>query len=164
MRKYPVAARGSTRTAMEGLALDLPINDGKQIVRVSSDTCLLINMFSLHRMEQNWGADVKLFRPERWLQGGFASPAAYAGVGRSSDEVVYSPFSSGVRNCIGMNFALWEIRSIALNLAQRFTFSLADDQLLDEEVALQTDMLTMKPMNQLPVYIRSISNNKSKSD
>jgi len=163
MRRFPVAARGSIRTAMEGQELDLPINDGKVIVRVPSGTCLLINMFSLHRMEQNWGADVNLFRPERWLQGALASQAAYAGVGRSTDEIVFSPFSAGLRNCIGMNFALWEIRSIALNLTQRFTFSLADDQLLDEEVALQTDMLTMKIMNQLPVYIRSISSS-SKSD
>jgi cytochrome P450 len=157
MRLYPVNARGSLRINIDTPNLELKINNGKTTVQIPESAIIHLNVFSMQRSKENWGETANEFLPERWLDSGnLQSPAAYAGVGKKGDEISFAPFSFGIRNCVGMNFALWEMRSVIFALLQQFSFEIDPNEknvLLDEEQALLTDMLTMKLLHQLPVKI-----------
>lgn len=154
MRKYPVAARGSARLVADPQGFPIQIEKKQPPVVIPRGAFVLVNFFALHNDPDIWGSDAAEFNPDRWKSNTLlTSPGAYAGAGVRANEITFAPFSAGVRNCIGMNFALWEIRSLTLNLVRQFAFDFADDQLPQEELALMTDV-TMKPMNQLPVKVR----------
>lgn len=55
---------------------------------------IILNLFALHRRYENWGADAKMFNPERFLPQHVAARHPYC----------YMPFSMGVRNCIGKHY------------------------------------------------------------
>jgi cytochrome P450 len=86
------------------------------------------------------------------LENPLASPAIYAGGGFTSDNLDFSPFSYGLRNCIGMNMALMELRMAICTLVRTFKFELADKELLDEKVAVQL-AFTLRPKDKLPMII-----------
>lgn len=81
-----------------------------------------------------------------------SSASIYAGGGAHEGELSFFPFSHGVRNCIGMNLALLEIRITVAELLKRFNFQLADESMRDERNVLET-YLTMRPRENLPVII-----------
>ena len=82
-----------------------------------------------------------------------SSPAVYAGCGLNSKEICFAPFSYGIRNCVGMNLALVEMR-VALNqLISRYSFELGDMGMLNEDNLLETSF-TMRPQNGLPIRVK----------
>jgi cytochrome P450/NADPH-cytochrome P450 reductase len=103
--------------------------DGKY--KVTNDMNIQVNVKGLHRDRTVWGDDVEVFRPERFLNGGFQALPPNS----------WKPFGSGMRACIGRTFAEQEmIMNIALVL-QRFQIELADPA-----YALQLkSTLTIKP-------------------
>lgn len=175
MRKYPTAATGSFRRVRDGgyqLTPDVFLPEG---------TWVLINIFSLQNSTKIWGQDAKQFKPERFLslsseaalgsidtpppessigdgQSGssikypLSSHAAFAGVGHTSDDVVFIPFSYGIRNCIGMNLALMELRVGLCEFIAKFHFELADPRMQDDNFMFET-AFTSRPVNGLPVFI-----------
>lgn len=163
-RKYPAASRGSMRQVQdpEGVELSLAhltLPNGQaypKSVHLPKGSWVWMNIFTMQNSPLNWGEDVDMFKPERWLQSGevnMNSPATYAGGGNmKANEVAFAPFSYGVRNCLGMNMALWEIRTIFSRLLRSYHFELAQANLKDENIALQTD-ITMKPKDGLPVIV-----------
>jgi cytochrome P450 len=176
LRKYPVASRGSFRVVSDENGVDLPIGlancEGGEIlypetIHLKKGTWIGVNFFAAHHAKDNWGMDAFEFRPERWLKGGddnnvhgdMNSPASYAGVGNSHDSISFLPFSYGVRNCVGMNLALWEIRTALKILMANYNFRFADSKFTDESYALQTD-ITLKPILGLPVYVSKIATAK----
>jgi cytochrome P450 len=86
----------------------------------------------------------------------FTTSAAYAGAGYGSQDLCFAPFSYGIRNCIGMNFALMELRVTVLLLVSKFEFELADKEMLDEGKLLTTTFV-LQPRHGLPVKIRARS-------
>jgi cytochrome P450 len=170
MRKYTVASRGIVRQVREDGGIDLPVGLANaehiphhypQSVHVEKGTWIMVNFYALHNDANNWGGDAREYKPDRWLKQpenlpyALNSPAAFAGIGYAPESTIFAPFSSGVRNCIGMNMALWEIRSVFARLVSDYHFEFADVNLFDEKKALLTD-LTMKPLNQLPVYVKAV--------
>ena len=151
MRKYPVA-NGSFRmvTKEDGYDLDkYHLEQGDWIV---------INLFVVHNLERNWGPDVDEFKPERWLPASEAepnplsSPAVYAGGGQTPNSIAFLPFSVGVRNCLGMNMALLEMRLTLARLVKRYSFRFVDEKMADESYALER-ALFLSPKDKLPVYV-----------
>jgi cytochrome P450 len=133
-------------------------NKYPESITLAKGTWILMHIYALHNWEGNWGSDVNEFKPERFLSLSnssptqLSSPAAYMGGGFDQKQLIFAPFSYGVRNCLGMNMAMWEIRSTFSRLIMNYEFRLADETLLDENKTLTTD-ITMKPLNQLPVFL-----------
>ena len=137
--------------------------------------------FALHNSKEVWGDDADDFVPERWLphseettfskqgagdsmpadvtgssagskQNPLSSAAAYSGVGLTSSELSFFPFSYGTRNCVGMNLAVMELKVSFLALVKQFKFELANSEMADEENALVVSF-TMHPADMLPVRV-----------
>ena len=70
---------------------------------------VLIPVYSLHREEEFW-PEPDTFKPERFLPENKDSINPFA----------YLPFGNGPRNCIGMRFALMEIKSILARMLQKY--------------------------------------------
>ena len=64
---------------------------------IPADTTLWISNILVHHDEDKW-SDPREFRPERWLDGGFAKNP----IGGPS----FFPFGRGPRSCIGADFAM----------------------------------------------------------
>ncbi|KAJ7083477.1 cytochrome P450 [Mycena epipterygia] len=87
-------------------------------------TDIVFPLAAINRLESVWGPDGHLFRAERWLEpNGIphtinALPAGY-------DHIF--TFIAGPRACLGMRFAIAEMRVIVSELVATFTFRPADD-------------------------------------
>ncbi|SNS88954.1 cytochrome P450 [Rhodococcoides kyotonense] len=85
----------------------------------------------LHR-DPVWGADAHEFDPDR-----FSSTRS-----KSRPAQAYKPFGTGMRGCIGRQFALHESVLTLATLARSFDFELEDGYRLDIQ-----ESLTLKPQN-----------------
>ncbi|KAL0799688.1 hypothetical protein Bca101_054863 [Brassica carinata] len=77
---------------------------------------ITIPMLLVHHDPDLWGDDVKLFKPERFING-----VASATKGRLS----FLPFSSGPRTCIGQNFSMLQAKLFVAMVLQRFSVELS---------------------------------------
>lgn len=76
----------------------LPIGggaDGRSPVYIKKGTIVSYNVFAMHRRTDLWGADAKIFRPERWEE-------------NAKHGWEYLPFNGGPRICLGRKFLLIE--------------------------------------------------------
>jgi cytochrome P450 len=81
-----------------------------------------------------------------------SAQSAFAGAGLQDGEVCFAPFSFGMRNCVGMNLALMELRVGLGMLLTRFNFELADPAMQDDENMFETHF-TSRARDGLPVLI-----------
>ncbi len=51
-----------------------------------------------------------------------------------------------------MNLALTELRIVLPDLLKNFNFTLVDETMRDEKIALET-VLSLRPLNMMPVYV-----------
>ncbi|KAI6120970.1 cytochrome P450 [Pisolithus croceorrhizus] len=69
-----------------------------------------------------WGADAKVFRPERWLEEG--------GIPKKAQEVQgyrhLLTFVDGPRTCLGKGFAVAEFKTVMVVLVKSFVFEMRD--------------------------------------
>ena len=70
---------------------------------------VFIPTYSLHRDEEFW-PEPDSFKPERFLPENKDSINQFA----------YLPFGAGPRNCIGMRFAMMEIKTILVRMLQKY--------------------------------------------
>jgi cytochrome P450 len=91
---------------------------------------LMIHLFNLHRRKDIWGEDANQFNPERF------SPENEA----KRPENCFLPFSTGLRDCIGKQYAIIAIRTIIVKLLRNYKLS-AD--LKTEELTYKAD-ITLK--------------------
>ena len=82
---------------------------------IPEGTKLTLPQFYIHR-DGRWWDDPEQFRPERWLDGGDDRP-----------EYAYFPFGGGPRHCIGMRFAMLELKTILPTVLQSVEFELLSD-------------------------------------
>ncbi|RQG94391.1 cytochrome P450 [Natrarchaeobius chitinivorans] len=118
MRLYPPAYI-LFRTVLEDVVIDG--------YRIPEGTIVTLPQFWLHTDERFYD-DPDAFEPERWTDD------------RDRPEYAYFPFGGGPRHCIGMRFAMLEMKLIVATLMQQFEPTLLSEP--DPEPAVTT---TLKP-------------------
>ncbi|KAL9697463.1 hypothetical protein quinque_000904 [Culex quinquefasciatus] len=79
-------------------------------VQIPKNQILAFNCYNLHRRTDFWGPDPERFDPDRFLPEASQGRHPYA----------YIPFSAGLRNCIGMRYAMNSMRIMLLRILQEF--------------------------------------------
>ncbi|UPM42645.1 cytochrome P450 [Halocatena salina] len=130
LRLYPPAF-AVFRTATEDIGLgNYVIPDGTNIT---------IPQFRLHRNPRFYD-DPEAFDPDRWTD-----PP-------ERPEYAYFPFGGGPRHCIGMRFAMMELKLVLPTVLRRVEFELLSDS--DPELAPQA---TLQPAEDVRTRVRTIS-------
>lgn len=124
LRLWP-SAPGYFRKARE----DTSLAEGRYPMKAGEWAFVLT--LGLHR-DPVWGADPGLFDPDR-----FSSERA-----QSRPAQAYRPFGTGMRGCIGRQFALHESVLTLAELVRAFDFELEDGYELNVQ-----ESLTLKPQN-----------------
>ena len=106
LRIYPPGFRINREVAQ-----DVTLNHNGQSIRLRKGMMVTIPIYALHHLEEYY-PDPEKFDPDRWSPENSASRNPYA----------YLPFGSGPRNCIGMRFALEEIKIAICTLVYQFRF------------------------------------------
>jgi cytochrome P450 len=106
--------------------------------RVPEGTKLTLPQYHVHT-DKRWYDDPERFEPERWTDGFEESLPDYA----------YFPFGGGPRHCIGMRFAMLELKTVLPTVIQQVDFELLSDP--DPELSMAT---TLRPVDDIRVRIR----------
>jgi len=104
--------------------------------RVPEGTKVSVPQVRVHR-DARFYDDPRTFRPERWADGFEQRLPDYA----------YFPFGGGPRHCIGMRFAMMELKTVLPTVAAAVEF----DPVTDEDLAFETG-ITLQPAD--PVETR----------
>ena len=107
--------------------------------RIPAGTKVTLPQFRLHTDPRFWD-DPDAFRPERWTAEMEADLPDYA----------YFPFGGGPRHCIGMRFAMTELKHLVPTIAQRVDF----DLLSDPDPALSASV-TLRPADPVEMRVRN---------
>ena len=127
LRLYPPAPHLS-RECIENVDIEgYTIREGANV---------LMPQYVIHRDGQYFDRPEE-FHPERWTDG----------FEESLPEFAYYPFGGGPRNCIGMRFAMTELRVALATLLRQFSFESLSDPELDNRIAI-----TLQPDE--PVRVR----------
>ncbi|KAE9370024.1 pisatin demethylase [Stipitochalara longipes BDJ] len=104
-----------------GLSLKLvpPGGDTLKGVFVPGGTTIGWSPFGMMRDTEVWGADAKLFRPERWFEGN-------AEERKRREMNVDMVFGYGKYLCLGKNVAFMELNKIFVQLLRNFDFAVVD--------------------------------------
>lgn len=127
LRVHP-AVTDLTRVAVEDdiIPLSEPVvtQSGESVnsISVARGTLIGIPISCINRSTEIWGADAKVFRPERWLEEG--------GIPRKAQDIqAYRhllTFVDGPRTCLGKGFAMAEFKAVMSVLVKNFVFEMRD--------------------------------------
>ncbi|KAM4797986.1 cytochrome P450 3A9-like [Urocitellus parryii] len=126
LRLYPIAGR-LERVCKK----DIEING----VPIRKGTVVMIPSFVLHRDPLHW-PEPEEFRPERFSKQNKDS----------IDPYVYMPFGNGPRNCIGMRFALMNMKLALVEVMQNFSFQPCKETQIPLKLADQVILQSEKPI------------------
>ncbi|KAI6133763.1 cytochrome P450 [Pisolithus croceorrhizus] len=91
-------------------------------ISVTRGTQIGVSAACINRSAAIWGADAKVFRPERWLEEG--------GIPKKAQEVQgyrhLLTFVDGPRSCLGKGFAVAEFKAVMVVLIKNFMFEMRD--------------------------------------
>ena len=107
-------------------------------IKLKENMAVFIPVYTLHHDETYW-KDPEAFKPERFMP-------------ENKDEInqlAYMPFGQGPRNCIGMRFALLEIKLVLARMLKKFRIERAPE--LNVPISVKQKNL-MVPGD--PLYIR----------
>jgi cytochrome P450 len=128
MRLYPPAYI-TFREASEDVALGG--------YRIPQGTKVVLPQYHVHT-DERWYDGPDQFRPDRWTEEFREQLHDYA----------FFPFGGGPRHCIGMRFAMMELKCVLSTVAQRVEFELLSDP--DPEFSLG---VTLRPKNDVRVRV-----------
>jgi cytochrome P450 len=125
LRLYP-ALRELIKTAAEDDVIPLSSSivnaSGEMVdfVLVPKGTTIILPNVFFNRSEEFWGPDAQEFVPERWLREFTPSAKEIRG-----HRHLFT-FSDGPKRCLGMDFAVAELKAALSVLIRSFTFELPD--------------------------------------
>ncbi|KZV67344.1 cytochrome P450 [Peniophora sp. CONT] len=115
LRVFPPAPLRNRRCIEESV---LPLSDGTS-VHVPAGTEILINIHGINTNVDLWGPDADVWRPERWLEPLPESVSKLPGVYANTLSFLVGP-----KSCIGLNFALLEMKTAIAVLIPTLAFKL----------------------------------------
>ncbi|XP_072453776.1 cytochrome P450 3A12-like [Notamacropus eugenii] len=118
LRMFPIAGR------IERVAKKTVEING---LTIPKDTVVMAPLMALHNDPDYW-PEPKEFRPERFSKENKESINPY----------VYMPFGAGPRNCIGMRFALMNMKVATCRLLQEFSFKTCKETQVPLKLSNQT--------------------------
>lgn len=131
LRLYPAnirIIRRAERDTAVPLAFPLQTSKGElNSIVIPANTDVVLPITAINRLEACWGADADAFRPDRWLDDSI--PEAVKHLPGGYDHIF--TFVSGPRACLGMRFALAEMRVILSTLLANFSFAPDSERPLD---------------------------------
>lgn len=104
-------------------------------VFIPKGTVVVVPSFILHRDPEYW-SEPEEFRPERFSKSNKDSISPYA----------YMPFGNGPRNCIGMRFALMNMKLAVVRVLQNFSFKPCKETQIPLKVESQGTTKPQKPI------------------
>ncbi|KAL7420604.1 hypothetical protein Q5752_004555 [Cryptotrichosporon argae] len=132
LRFYPANIRIIRRTDKDQvIPLTQPIKTATgtiDSVFIPTNTDIVFPLTSINRMKSIWGPDGDVFRPERWLEKG-GIPDTVKALPSGYDHIF--TFISGPRACLGMRFAIAEMRVILSAIIASFKYELDNEKPLD---------------------------------
>ncbi|VDB84019.1 unnamed protein product [Peniophora sp. CBMAI 1063] len=96
----------------------VPFADGST-VHIPAGTEVLINIHGVNTNKDIWGADAKVWRPERWLE---PLPQSVADANMPGLYANMLTFLAGPKGCIGLNFSLLEMKTVLATLIPLLEF------------------------------------------
>ncbi|KAG1700260.1 hypothetical protein DVH05_012065 [Phytophthora capsici] len=87
---------------------------------IPKDSIVYVCHYASARLKSTWGEDAAEFKPERWID-------PETGNVRQFSPFKFVTFIAGPRQCIGMRFAMLELRMVAAMLFSRFDIKTVDD-------------------------------------
>nr|XP_028947428.1 cytochrome P450 CYP749A22-like [Malus domestica] len=78
---------------------------------------LVIPILAIHHEPEFWGQDAQLFKPERFARG--------VAKATNNNIATYIPFGMGPRTCVGMDFAIIEVKIALSKILERYRFTLS---------------------------------------
>lgn len=116
LRVLPIAVAANSRICMKTCTV------GNDDLLFEKDCSFVSNAWSIHRDKRYWGDDASEFIPERWDPIEERIP---------EDPLAYQPFGLGPRQCIGMRFAMLEMKLMFCHLLKRFHIDSTPNTKLD---------------------------------
>jgi len=132
LRHYPLASVAVSRHTVETCTI--------KGVQIPKSMDLIADVWSLHNNEELWGPDVKEFKPERFESKSLPHPYAYM------------PFGAGPRLCIGMRFALLEMKVALCTILKRYRIEQCAET--EKHLTLRFSTVTIAPKNGVHVQLK----------
>ncbi|XP_039700094.1 cytochrome P450 3A12 isoform X2 [Pteropus medius] len=126
LRLYPVVGRIERMCKK-----DVEVNG----VFIPKGTQVIVPSFVLHRDSALW-PEPEEFRPERFSKKNKDSINPY----------IYLPFGTGPRNCIGMRFAMMNMKLAVVRVLQNFSFKPCEETQIPLEIVTQGIIRPQKPI------------------
>lgn len=102
LRLFPPVYAGCSRTITRDIESECGL--------VPKGSFVVTPVYLIHKLKEYWGEDAEEFRPERWENA------------KNFHPVQHLTFGAGKRNCVGMQFALVEIKMFIRQLILRYRF------------------------------------------
>uniref|UniRef100_A0A8C0WIQ1 unspecific monooxygenase n=1 Tax=Castor canadensis TaxID=51338 RepID=A0A8C0WIQ1_CASCN len=126
LRLYPIAGR------LERLCkTDVEINGAF----IPKGTVVMVPTYALHRDPKLW-QEPEEFHPERFSKKNKDS----------IDPYIFMPFGNGPRNCLGMRFALMNMKVALIRVLQNFTFKPCKETQIPMKLSKQGFLQAEKPI------------------
>ncbi|CAM8881663.1 unnamed protein product [Rhodiola kirilowii] len=114
-----------------------------QNITIPAEVDIIIPPLALHTSPEIWGADVHLFKPERFAEG-----VANA---TGNNPVAFFPFSWGPRTCVGMSFAATEVKVALSMILRRYKLKLSPSY-----VHCPASLLTSYPARGVQIMLQKL--------
>lgn len=111
-------------------------------ISIPGGTTFLVPILSLHVDPKFWGADALEFNPRRFADGVLNA---------SNNSPAFLPFGSGLRVCVGQNFAIMEAKIVLCMILQRFRFCLSPAY-----KHAPTAVLTLQPEHGMQILLECV--------
>ncbi|KAJ4898690.1 hypothetical protein Rs2_12641 [Raphanus sativus] len=96
--------------------------------KVKSNINIMIFLYAMGRMKAVWGEDATEFKPERWISetGGLRHEPSYK----------FMSFNAGPRTCLGKNLAMDLMKTVIVEILQRYEISVVHGQKIEPKPGL----------------------------